>query len=441
MSGLTAAMPPEGKTLGASILSMALKHCGVRYMFGVVGIPIVEVGATAQMVGLEFVGFRNEQAASYAAGAASYLTGQPQACLCVSGPGVIHGMAGVANAWANCWPMILIGGSAATPQQGMGAFQESPQLELMRPFTKYAVRIDKAERIYFHVSRALHIARSGRPGPVYLELPAELVAEHAPIEMMNFPAALPPPPRSLAEPSDVKRTIELLRSAKRPLVIVGKGAAWSRAEVTVRQFIEKLQVPFLATPMGKGVVPDDHPLSVAAGRSGALGGADVVVLVGARLNWILHFGLPPRFKSDVKFVQIDISSEELHHNVPTEIGLIGDAQAICQQLTQAAQGVEFPKWSEWKNQLAKEVSKNNAAVAKLMANEDVPMSYYRVFKSIRAGIPKDAVIVSEGANTMDIGRTILTNILPRHRLDAGTYGTMGKSNKPNAVQSNHTCMV
>lgn len=425
-SELASGPAPSGHTLGAGVLASALHHCGVRYMFGVVGIPIIEVGTAAQQAGIEFVGFRNEQAASYGASAASYLSGIPQACLSVSGPGVVHSLAGIANAWANCWPMILISGASATPQKGMGAFQESPQIELVKPFVKYAARIDSISRIYFHVSRAFHIARSGRPGPVYLEIPAEIVSEIVPNSALQFPQALPSPPRSLADTRDVSKTIELLRTAKKPLVIVGKGAAWSRAEVEVRQFVELLNIPFLATPMGKGVIPDDHPLSVAAGRSSALAGADVVLLIGARLNWILHFGQAPRFLENVKFIQLDITPEELHVNVRVEVGLIGDARAVCQQLIDGSRNITFPRWEDWKSSLAKDVAKNNATIARLMSNESIPMSYYRVFKSIREHIPKDAVIVSEGANTMDIGRTILGNILPRHRLDAGTYGTMGQ---------------
>ena len=368
----------------------------------------MQVGGAAQLVGLRFVGFRNEQAASYAAGAASYLSGVPQACLVVSGPGVVHGVAGLANAWANCWPMILIGGAPSTMTGGMGAFQESPTMDACRPFTKYQARIDSVARIPFLVARAMHIARSGRPGPVYLEIPAELVTASIPTQ--DIPALLgkplPPPPRPLAEPQSVADAIALLRGASRPLVIVGKGCGWSRAEVQVRSFVEQLNIPFLATPMGKGVVADDHALSVAAARSAALAGADVVLLLGARLNWILHFGLAPRFSENVKIIQADISPEELHTNVRTEVSLVGDLQSVVCQLLSASKGVSFPAWSGWKASLQKDVDKNNASVAKLMSNESIPMSYYRVFKSIQAGIPKDSIIVSEGAKSDNDTQTV-----------------------------------
>jgi len=205
--------------------------------------------------------------------------------------------------------MLLIGGASATPTQSMGGFQESHTLECTRPWTKYQARIDSAARIPFYVARAVHIARSGRPGPVYLEFPAEVVQEQ--IETALLPQllghTLPPPPRPFAEPHAVSAALAMLRAAQRPLVIVGKGAAWARAEQQVRGFVEQLHIPFLATPMGKGVVADDHALSVAAARSTALAQADVVLLLGARLNWMLHFGQPPRFLNNVKIIQADIA--------------------------------------------------------------------------------------------------------------------------------------
>lgn len=295
--------------------------------------------------------------------------------------------------------MILIGGSSASMSQGMGSFQEAPTMDVTRPFTKYQARIDSVARIPFYVARAVHIARSGRPGPVYLEIPAELVT--AQLRSADIPTLLgtqlPLPPRPFAEPQSITAALSLIRSASRPLVIVGKGCAWSRAEQQVRALVQQLNIPFLATPMGKGVVADDHPNSVAAARSGALAGADVVLLLGARLNWMLHFGLPPRFQSTVKFIQADISPEELHVNVRTEVALVGDLQSVVGQLVdEAKRQAAFPSWADWKSTLARDASKNNAAVAKLQANESIPMSYYRVFKSLAAGIPRDSIIVSEG---------------------------------------------
>nr|XP_006819313.1 PREDICTED: 2-hydroxyacyl-CoA lyase 1 [Saccoglossus kowalevskii] len=358
----------DGDIDGATILCRSLKDQGVKYMFGIVGFPVIEVGIAAQAVGLEYVAMRNEQAASYAASAIGYLTGRPGACLVVSGPGLVHALSGMANAMSNGWPMIVIGGSSDEDQEGMGAFQEFPQ----------AVR----SSIY------------GRPGAVYIDMAGNMVNKKVAENDVSFVQKCAAAPRMLADPDTVKEAVSLLMTSSRPLVVIGKGAAIAGAEKNVRTFIETHKLPFLPTPMGKGVIPDDHPLCVAPARSRALLKADVVVLLGARLNWILHFGIPPRFDPNTKFIQVDICPEELHNNVGNRaIGLAGHLDCVVQQT------------------LASDLS--------------VPMNYYAVFSKIRNVLPKDCIIVSEGANTMDIGRTMLPNYLPRHRLDAGSFGTMG----------------
>ena len=210
-------------------------------------------------------------------------------------------------------------------------------------------------------------------------------------------------------------------------MIIGKGAAYSRAEEEVRAFIDATRLPFLASPMGKGVVPDDHRLSVASARSHALGNADLIFLLGARLNWIMHFGLPPRFQENVRVIQLDIAPEEIGTNVPTEVALIGDAKAIVGQLNTALkeQPWEYPTETKWRADLAANAEENTAAVQAMLDDDSTPMGYYRVLREIRDLVPRDAIISSEGASTMDIGRTVLPNYHARHRLDAATFGTMG----------------
>ncbi|NRA01576.1 MAG: oxalyl-CoA decarboxylase [Myxococcales bacterium] len=412
---------------GATLIARSLKQQGVEYMFGVVGFPVIPIAVAAQREGIRYLGFRNEQSASYAAGAVGYLTGRPGACLAVSGPGMVHAIAGLANAWSNCWPMLLLGGANDSYQDQMGAFQETPQVEAARPFVKHAARIESVGRIPQLIEQAVRISIYGRPGAVYLDLPNDVITGRVEATQLTERARCPDPPRTQAEPEAIERALAALRSAERPLVVVGKGAAHARAESEVRTFLEYTQLPFLPSPMGKGVVPDDHPLSVAPGRSFALQNADLVLLVGARLNWILHFGLPPRFHEAVRILQIDVSAEEIGTNHPTEVALVGDAASITGQLNRA---LEQNPWSHsatspWRTELAEKVKQNVAAVHAMLHDDSEPLGYYRTLRSIRDLLPRDAIIVSEGANTMDIGRTVLPNYEPRHRLDAGTYGTMG----------------
>jgi len=412
---------------GSTVIARSLAEQGVKYMFGVVGFPVIPIARAAQRAGIEYIGMRNEQAASYAAGAVGYLTGRPGVCLAVSGPGMVHGLAGLSNAWSNCWPMILLGGANDSYQNGQGAFQEAPQIEAARPFSKYCARPDSAERLPFYIEQAVRTSIYGRPGAVYLDLPNDIITARVEEDDLEMPGRCPEPPRPLAEPASVDAALSALQGAERPLVIVGKGAAYSRAEAEVREFIDKTRLPFLASPMGKGVVPDDHPLSVAPARSHALQNADVVFLLGARLNWIMHFGLPPRFAKDVRFLQLDISAEEIGTNVRPEVALVGDAKSVTAQLNRALEQKpwSYPTETGWRAELSQNVQQNRAQVETMEADESVPMGYYRVLREIRERIPRDAIICSEGANTMDIGRAVLPNFEPRSRLDAGTFGTMG----------------
>lgn len=412
---------------GATVIARSLKQQGVDYLFGVVGFPVQGIATAAQREGIRYFGFHNEQAASYAAGAVGYLTGRPGACLTVCGPGMIHGLAGMANAWANTWPMLLIGGAPDSYQDGQGSFQEAPQVEAARPFAKMSRRAESIARVPYYVEQAVRTSMYGRPGAVYLDFANDVISGRVEETEIAFRERCPDPPRMYADPAAVDGAIEALKSAERPLVIVGKGAAYARAEDEVRAFIDATQLPFIASPMGKGVVPDDHPLSVAPARSHALQNADLVFLMGARLNWIMHFGLPPRFNENVRVVQMDVSAEEIGTNVPAEVALAGDAKAVTGQLNAALERNpwSYPQETTWWTGLSAKAEENRRAVAAMEMDDSEPMGYYRVLRAVREAIPADAIIASEGASTMDIGRTVLPNVTPRSRLDAGTFGTMG----------------
>jgi 2-hydroxyacyl-CoA lyase 1 len=416
-----------GKVTGATLMARELKKQGVEYMFGIVGFPVQPIAAAAQEEGIQYVGMRNEQSASYAAQAVGYMTGRPGACLTVSGPGVVHGLAGLANAQQNFWPMIMIGGASPTYQNGMGAFQEERQVQIASPFCKFAHAVEHVHRISFYVELAVRQSIYGRPGAVYLDMPDDIINGEIEEEDAVETAVIPEPPRMQAMPEDVEKALDVLEDAKNPVVIVGKGMAWSRAEDEVRAFIERTQLPFLASPLGKGVMDDNHPLSVGAARSHALKEADVIFVMGARLNWIMHYGMSPRFKKGVRVIQLDISAESIGNNIPTEVGLVGDGKAIVGQLNKALEGRQwfYPSDTDWHKAIAEKAKGNAESIRPMIDDNSSPTNYYRALKDIREWMPENAVIIGEGANTMDIGRTQLPNANPRLRLDAGSYGTMG----------------
>ncbi|XP_060036826.1 2-hydroxyacyl-CoA lyase 1 [Erinaceus europaeus] len=417
----------EEQVSGATVIAQALRSQDVKYMFGIVGIPVTEIAMAAQELGIKYIGMRNEQAACYAASAVGYLTGRPGVCLVVSGPGLIHALGGMANASINCWPLVVIGGSSERNQETMGAFQEFPQVEACRLYSKFSARPSSIQAIPSVIEKAVRSSIYGRPGACYVDIPADFVSLQVNVDSIKYLKCCLPPPVSLADPLAVHMAASVIRDAKRPLLIIGKGAAYARAEESIRTLVNCCQLPFLPTPMGKGVIPDNHPNCVAAARSRALQSADVIVLLGTRLNWILHFGLPPRYQPDVKFIQVDICAEELGNNVRPAVTLLGDIHAVTKQLLEHFNNMQwqYPPESVWWQTLREKMKSNEAMSKELASQKTWPMNYYTVFFHIQEKLPKDCFIVSEGANTMDIGRTVLQNYLPRHRLDAGTFGTMG----------------
>ena len=412
---------------GATLLARSLKQQGINHLFGVVGFPVTPIAVAAQQEGVAYIGMRNEQTASYAAQAYGYLTGRPGACIVVTGPGVVHGLAGLANAQQNCWPMLLLGGASETYRGGMGAFQEERQVLIASPFCKFAHGIESVQRIPYYVEMATRHAINGRPGASYLDVPDDIITGKCDLDKVVEVQRAPEPPRMVAPAENIEAALNLLERAERPLVLIGKGMAWARAEDEVRAFIERTQLPFLRSPMGKGVMPDDHPLSVAAARTLALQKADVVFLMGARLNWIFHFGQPPRFAKDVKVIQLDIAPEEIGHNKATEVPLVGDGKAIVGQLNKALTSRQWfhPKDTAWRQMITQKVTDNTAQIRPQVDDDQAPANYFRALRDVAAWMPKNAILSAEGAGTMDIGLTQLPSFDARACLNAGTYGTMG----------------
>ena len=415
------------KITGATLIARSLKQQGIDHLFGVVGFPVGPIAAAAQEEGINYVGMRNEQAASYAAQAYGYMTGRPGACITVTGPGVVHGLAGLANAQQNCWPMILIGGASETYRGGMGAFQEERQVHIATPFCKFAHGIESVQRIPYYVEMATRHSIYGRPGACYLDMPDDIITGECDLDDIIQVDRVPEPPRTIAPQENIEAALDLLETAERPLALVGKGMAWAQAEDEVRDFIDRTQIPFVRSPMGKGVMPDEHPLAASAARTLALQQADVIFLMGARFNWIFHFGLPPRFAPDVKVIQLDIAPEEIGHNKPAEVALLGDGKSIMGQMNQALEGRQwfYPADTPWRTAINEKTESNRNTLQAQLNDDQAPANYYRALRDIASWMPEDAILSAEGAGTMDIGLTMLPVSNARSCLNAGTYGTMG----------------
>ena len=418
-------------TDGYHLVVEALKLNDVRTIYGVVGIPITDVARVAQASGIRYIGFRHESDAGHAAAAAGFLTKKPGICLTVSAPGFLNGLVALANATTNCFPMVQISGSSERHIVDLkqGDYEELDQLAAAKPFAKAAYRVNRAEDIGRGVARAIRTAVSGRPGGVYLDIPAAVLGEviDAAVGGASLRRIVDPAPRQLPAPEAVDRAVSLLANAQRPLVVLGKGAAYAQADKEIRAFIHATGLPFLPMSMAKGLLSDNDPQSVAAARSLALRRADVVLLVGARLNWLLGHGEAPQWNPDAKFVQVDIEPTELDSNQHIAAPLVGDIGSVMAALIDRTAPGQITAPAPWRHELAERAVQNAAKMSQRLDADPHPMQFYGALRAIRDVLREypHAYVVNEGANALDFARNVIDMHLPRHRLDSGTWGVMG----------------
>ncbi len=423
--------PVPELTDGFHVFVDALKLNGVDTIYGLVGIPITDLARLAQQSGIRFIGFRHETSAGNAAAAAGFLTRRPGVCLTVSAPGFLNGLVALANATTNCFPMIQIAGSSERHLVDMqrGDYEELDQLAAARPFAKAAYRIGRVEDIGLGIARAIRTATSGRPGGVYLDIPGAVLAQaiDAQTAANSIWRVVDPDPAQLPAPEAVDRALQLLAAAQRPLIILGKGAAYAQADNVIQKFVQTSGIPYLPMSMAKGLLPDTHPQSVAAARSLALARADVVMLVGARLNWLLGHGASPPWSADAKFIQIDVAASEFDSNRPIAAPLAGDIGSVMSALLDRMGAHPITAPTAWTGELAERRSHNDAMMRKRLAEDPHPMRFHNALRAVRDVLQQhpEVYLVNEGANALDVARNVINMPLPRHRLDSGTWGVMG----------------
>ena len=428
----TSADETQDLTDGFHLIIDALKLNGLTTIYGVPGIPITDFGRMAQAEGIRVLSFRHEQNAGYAAAIAGFLTKKPGVCLTVSAPGFLNGLTALAHATTNCFPMILISGSSEREVVDLqqGDYEEMDQLAIAKPLCKAAFRILHAADIGIGLARAIRAAVSGRPGGVYLDLPAKLFGQvmNAEAGRKSLVKVIDAAPAQIPAPDAIKRALDVLKGAKRPLIILGKGAAYAQADDAIRALVEKSGVPFLPMSMAKGLLPDTHPQCAGAARSTVLKDSDVVMLIGARLNWLLSHGKGKTWgDAPKKFIQIDIEPKEMDSNVEIVAPVVGDIGSCVAALLDGIDG----KWqvppADWTGAVKAKREENVAKMAPRLMNNNVPMDYHGALGVLRTIIKErpDAILVNEGANTLDLARGIIDMYKPRKRLDVGTWGVMG----------------
>ncbi len=420
-------------TDGFHLVIDALKLNGINTIYGVPGIPITDLGRMAQAAGIRVISFRHEQNAGNAAAIAGFLTKKPGICLTVSAPGFLNGLTALANATTNCFPMILISGSSEREIVDLqqGDYEEMDQLAIAKPFCKAAFRVLHAADIGIGMARAIRAAVSGRPGGVYLDLPAKLFSQVIDAEAgaRSLVKVIDPAPAQIPAPAAVKRALDVLKGAKRPLIILGKGAAYAQADDQIRTLVEKTGIPFLPMSMAKGLLPDTHPQCAGAARSTVLKDSDIVMMIGARLNWLLSHGKGKTWgePGSKKFIQIDIDPKEMDSNVEIVAPMVGDIDSCVSALLEGIDG----KWptppGDWSNAVKVKKEENIAKMAPRLMKNTAPMDFHSALGALRTVIKErpDAILVNEGANTLDLARGVIDMYQPRKRLDVGTWGVMG----------------
>ena len=429
----TTASAQQDLTDGFHLIIDALKLNGIKTIYGVPGIPITDFGRMAQAAGIRVISFRHEQNAGNAAAIAGFLTKQPGICLTVSAPGFLNGLTALANATTNCFPMILISGSSEREIVDLqqGDYEEMDQLAIAKPLCKAAFRVLHAADIGVGVARAIRAAGSGRPGGVYLDLPAKLFSQvmDATAGAKSLVKVIDPAPAQIPASAAVKRALDVLKGAKRPLIILGKGAAYAQADDQIRALIEKSGSPFLPMSMAKGLLPDTHPQCAGAARSTVLKESDVVMLIGARLNWLLSHGKGKTWgePGSKNFIQIDIEPKEMDSNVEIIAPVVGDIGSCVSALLEGIDNKWLAPPADWVGAVKSKKEENIAKMAPRLMKNSAPMDFHSALGALRTVIKErpDAILVNEGANTLDLARGVIDMYQPRKRLDVGTWGVMG----------------
>ena len=414
---------------GSEILAKALRNEGVNDLFFIMGGPMLLAEESCIKEGIRPIDVRHEQAAAFMGQAYSRLLNKPSVCMAASGPGVTNLITGIANAYIDCVPVVAIGGSSPFKAYGRQVFQEIDQLGMMKPCTKWAERVYSLARIPEMVNVAFQKAMAGKPGPVYLDFPGDILYEKIDESEIDWSISGRSIPRARphAAPELISGTVEALSKAKKPVIITGGGILWSDAADELREFVDKAGIPFYTTPQGRGVIPEDHPLSYMTVRSAAFREADLIMIIGTRMNYIIGHAAPPRFNKDATIIRIDIDEDEISTSPrKIDIGIVGDAKAVLHQINSRLDGVvNKDSFLEWRNRLSDEEASKRSRPGGNSVSDAVPIHPLRLCEEVKNFMDRDAILVVDGQEILNYGRQSMPTFEPGHRLNSGPFGTMG----------------
>jgi len=415
--------------IGSEVVAQALKRQGLETFFYIMGAPMMAVESTAMQLGLRGIDVRHEQAAAMAAHAYARLRNRPGVCMAASGPGTTNLITGIAHAWADCTPIMALGGSAPVSASHRGTFQDIDQLKMMAPCTKWSERVYDPHRIPELINIAIRQAMSGRPGPVYLDLPGDILYGEVDEAKIEWPDSWDPAKRHrpMASTADVKAIVDLLSACDQPVIISGSGILWSEAENELQAFVEASGIPFYTTPQGRGVVPEDHEFCYLTARSTAFRESDLILIIGTRMNYVIGHAAPPRFNANAKIIRIDVDPEEIATSGRRlDVGVVADAKLVLAQLTQALKGKITPDtFRSWRDRLRGRNSSKTQEQEEILSTSATPIHPLRLCKEIRDFMDRDAILCVDGQEILNYGRQAIPTYVARHRLNSGAFGTMG----------------
>lgn len=413
---------------GSEILAKSLKNEGTDILFFLMGGPMLLAEASCIKEGIRPLDVRHEQAAALMGQAYSRLLQKPSVCMAASGPGVINLTTGIANALVDCTPVVAIGGSSPIGQFGRQVFQEIDQLAIMRGCTKWADRVYNLKRIPEQVNAAFQKAMTGKPGPVYLDFPGDILYAKIPEDQVDWSLSGRPllGARPMGEQRKIDELADALAKAKQPIILSGSGVIWSQAWDEMRALVERAGIPFYTTPQGRGVLPDDHPLSFLTMRSTAFRDADLILIIGTRMNYIIGHAAPPRFGTQATIARIDIDADEIASSPrKVDIGIVGDCRTVLQQVLERLGGVDAARYAPWRKTLADgEAAKRGKGDGNPALNGD-PIHPLRLCEEIKDFMHRDAILVVDGQEILNYGRQSMPTFAPGHRLNSGPFGMMG----------------
>ena len=415
-----------GEVYGYELVARALQNEGADTMFFIMGGPMLGAQDSCRQLGMKVIDVRHEQAAAMMANAYARVTGKAGVCSTASGPAATNLLTGLAHALTDAAPVIALGGASPIHHFHSEAFQEVDQLSMMRPASKWAGQAVSPKRMPEYINIAYRHAMNGRMGPSYLDLPGDVLYSRVDEDDVVWPEPAKAHHRSMGDAGQVAEAVNMLSRAERPLIVSGTGVIWADAADEMQQFVDATGIPFFTTPQGRGVVPEDHPRCFLSARSLAFREADVILFLATRFNYVISHGQAPRFNADAKTIQVNIDPTEIGRNRPVDVGIAGDAKAVLRQMLDLVQGKFEPqKETAWIAALREQDLKGQARLEPLMHSDEVPVHPLRLCKEVKEFLDRDAILVVDGQEILNYGRQSIPTFRPGHRLNSGSFGTMG----------------